>query len=59
MLSTHLHLGLPSGLFSSGFPTITYTRSSSPPFMSHVSPSLKALTTDVVTATLFFSLSLY
>jgi hypothetical protein len=33
MLSLHLGLGLPSGLFPSGFPTITYTRSSSPPFV--------------------------
>jgi hypothetical protein len=32
MLSTHLHLGLLNGLFSSGFPAkITYTPSSSPP----------------------------
>ena len=31
ILSTHLHLGLPSGLFPSGFPTKTlYTRLSSP-----------------------------
>jgi hypothetical protein len=30
MLSIHLHLGLPSGLFLSAFLPITYTRSSSP-----------------------------
>jgi hypothetical protein len=30
ILSTHLRLGLPSGLFPSDFPTIIYTRSSSP-----------------------------
>jgi hypothetical protein len=33
---THLHLGLPSGLFLSGFPPMIYTLSSSPSFMLHV-----------------------
>jgi hypothetical protein len=32
ILSNHLRLGLPSGLFPSGFPTISYMHSSSPPF---------------------------
>jgi hypothetical protein len=39
-LSTHLHLGLPSGLFPSGFPTITFTHYSSSPqscYMPHPS----------------------
>jgi hypothetical protein len=31
ILSTHLRLGLPSGLFPSGFPTVSYMNSSSPP----------------------------
>jgi hypothetical protein len=34
MLSIHLRLGLPTGLFLSGFPTNTYTPSS-PPFVPH------------------------
>jgi hypothetical protein len=35
ILSTHLHLGLPSGLFPSGFPPISYVNYSSPPFVLH------------------------
>jgi hypothetical protein len=38
ILSTHLRLGLPSGLFPSGFPTISYMHSSSPPFVLHALP---------------------
>jgi hypothetical protein len=39
ILFTHLHrLGLPSGSFPLAFPPITYTRSSSPPFMLHDPP---------------------
>jgi hypothetical protein len=34
-LSTHLRLGLPSGLFPSGFPPISYMHSSSLPFVLH------------------------
>jgi hypothetical protein len=38
ILSTHLRLGLPSGLFPSGFP-INNLRSSSPPFVLHTCPA--------------------
>jgi hypothetical protein len=34
ILSTHLRLGLPSGLFPSGFPPISYMQSSPPPMHS-------------------------
>jgi hypothetical protein len=37
ILSTHLHLGLPSG-FHWAFPSITYIHSSSPPFVLHAPP---------------------
>jgi hypothetical protein len=33
MLSTHQCVGLPSGLFPTGFPTITYTRYFPAPFV--------------------------
>jgi hypothetical protein len=38
ILSTHLCLGLPSGLFPSGFPPIIYKPSSSLPFLLHGPP---------------------
>jgi hypothetical protein len=44
ILSSHLSVGLASGLFSSGFPTITHTRSSSPPFMLLAPPMSSFLT---------------
>jgi hypothetical protein len=40
MLSAHLHLGLPSGLFHPGFPTKTCIRLSSPPYVPHAPPFL-------------------
>jgi hypothetical protein len=36
ILSSHLRLGLPSGLFSSNFPPLTYMHSSSPQFVLHL-----------------------
>jgi hypothetical protein len=42
ILSTHLHLGLPSGLFSSGFST--YMHSFSPPLVLHALPVSSSLT---------------
>jgi hypothetical protein len=44
ILSTHLRLGLSSGLFPSGFTTISYTHSSSPPFVLHALPISSSLT---------------
>jgi hypothetical protein len=44
MLSIHLRLGLPSGLFPLAFLPITYTRSSSLPFMPHVPPTSSSFT---------------
>jgi hypothetical protein len=44
ILSTHLRLSLPSGLFPSEFPPIIYTRSSSPPFVLHGPPISSAST---------------
>ena len=38
ILSTHLRLGLPSGLFPSGFPTKTLYTSSPHPYASHAQP---------------------
>ena len=38
ILSTHLRLGLPSGLFPSGFPTKTYTPPSPHPYAPHAQP---------------------
>jgi hypothetical protein len=53
ILSTHLCLGLHSGLFPSGFPIIFYMHSSSPP--RSVSPILHLRTeTDPVSETLCF-----
>jgi hypothetical protein len=43
-LFTHLRVGLPSGLFLSGFPTISYMHSSSPPFVLHAPPTSSSLT---------------
>jgi hypothetical protein len=39
ILSAHLRLDLASSLFLSGYPIITYTCSSSPPFPLHAHPS--------------------
>jgi hypothetical protein len=36
LLSTHLRIGLPSGLFPSGFPTNFYMHSASPHYPAHV-----------------------
>jgi hypothetical protein len=44
ILSTHLRLGLPSGLFPSGFPQISYMHSSAPQFMLHALPISSSLT---------------
>jgi hypothetical protein len=45
ILSTPLHLGLPSGLFPSGIPTnILYVFLFSPPFVLHVLPISSSLT---------------
>ena len=38
ILSTHLRLGLPSGLFLSGFPTRTLYAPSPPPYEPHAQP---------------------
>ena len=38
ILSTHLHLGLPSGLFPSGFPTKTLSPPSPHPYAPHAQP---------------------
>ena len=38
ILSTHLCLGLPSGLFPSGFPTKTLYTPSPPPYKPHAQP---------------------
>ena len=38
LLSTHLRLGLPSGLFPSGFPTRPYTLPSPHPYAPHAQP---------------------
>ena len=38
ILSTHLRLGLPSGLFPSGFPTRTLYAPSPPPYEPHAQP---------------------
>ena len=38
ILSTHLRLGLPSGLFPSGFPTKTLYTTSPPPYAPHALP---------------------
>ena len=38
ILSSHLRLGLSSGLFPPGFPTKTCTRLSPPPYALHASP---------------------
>jgi hypothetical protein len=38
ILSNHLRLGLPSGLFPSGFPPISYMHSYSPPFVLRAPP---------------------
>ena len=38
ILSTHLHLGFPSGLFPSGFPTRTLYAPSPPPYEPHAQP---------------------
>ena len=38
ILSTHLHLGLPSGLLHSGFPTKTLHTPSPPPYAPHAQP---------------------
>jgi hypothetical protein len=43
ILSTHLHLGLPSGLFLA-FPPISYKHSSSPQFVLHSPPISSFLT---------------
>jgi hypothetical protein len=43
-LFTNLHLGLPSCLFPSGFPTKSYMHSSSSPFVQHVLPISSSLT---------------
>jgi hypothetical protein len=45
MLSIHLRLGLTSGLFPLAFLPITYTSSSSPPFVPHVDVTM----TEVIT----------
>jgi hypothetical protein len=47
----HLHLGLPSGLFPTGFPT--YTHSSSPPFALHALPISLFTSLDVLKTTDF------
>jgi hypothetical protein len=44
ILSTYLRLGLRSGLFPSGFPTITSMHFSFPPFGLHVPPTSSSLT---------------
>jgi hypothetical protein len=44
ILSTHRRLGLPSGPFPSGFPTISYMHSSSPQFVLHALPISSSLT---------------
>ena len=38
ILSAHLHLGLPSGLFPSGFPTKTLYTPSPHPYVPHIQP---------------------
>jgi hypothetical protein len=43
ILSTHLRLGLPTDIFPSGFPTISYIYSYSPPFVLHVLPISSSL----------------
>jgi hypothetical protein len=43
ILVTHLHLGLPSGLFLA-FPPISYMHSSSPPFVIHALPVSSSFT---------------
>jgi hypothetical protein len=45
ILSIHLRLGLPSGLFHSGFPTNIYMHSSSPPYVVHALPISSPLST--------------
>ena len=42
ILSSHLSLGLPSGLFPSGLPTKLFMHISSPPYMAHV-PRISSL----------------
>jgi hypothetical protein len=44
ILSSHLLLGLPSGLFPSGFPPTSYMHLSSPPFVLHALPISSFLT---------------
>jgi hypothetical protein len=44
ILSTHLRLGLPSGLFASGFPTNILYAFLFPPFVLHVLPISSSLT---------------
>jgi hypothetical protein len=44
ILSTHLRIGLPCGLFLLTFPPISYTHSSSLPFVLHALPTSSSLT---------------